>query len=90
MADLVLDGETNALPKRKLSEETCKFFGYKLASVNGKPCQVAPYHDKEGKLVAQKLRFPNKEFQTRGDFNNRINSKQMVNVSLLSKVRSMR
>jgi twinkle protein len=70
VADLVLDGEVNALPKRKLSEETCKFFGYKLTSVNGKPCQVAPYHDKEGKLVAQKLRFPNKEFQTRGDFNN--------------------
>lgn len=69
MGDLIMDGEIRALPARKISEATAKKFGYRLTKLNGKPCHVAPYFDRQGNLVAQKLRLPNKQFATRGDFN---------------------
>ena len=65
----LLQGQATALSKRKLSLETCKKWNYKLAEVDGKPVQVATYYDKSKKPVFQKLRFPNKEFKTRGDIN---------------------
>lgn len=33
-----------------------------MATYNGQAVQVASYHDQEGRLAAQKLRFPGKEF----------------------------
>src|SRR5690606_5630789 len=48
--------------------ETCRKFGYFVGEFNGKTVQVAPYYNKEGQLVAQKVRFPNKDFITTGDF----------------------
>lgn len=65
---LVPFGEYRALTKRKLTEETCRKFGYFVGEFNGKTVQVAPYYNKEGQLVAQKVRFPNKDFVTTGDF----------------------
>lgn len=47
---------------RRLTQEACKKFGYGIASYDGKPVQVAPYHDpKDGRLVAQHLRFKDKK-----------------------------
>jgi len=65
--DLIKGGEFHALTERKISETTCKKFGYKVSKVKGKACHIAPYY-KDGKVVGQKLRFPNKQFETRGDF----------------------
>jgi twinkle protein len=58
------------LRKRGISEETCRKYGY--ATCTGQyetKVQVAPYYDRETgkKAVAQKIRFPNKEFTIRGD-----------------------
>lgn len=64
---LVRDGEVRAIDSRNLTEKTCQTFGYKCAMVGGQPCQVAPYYDKSGTLVAQKLRFKGKSFAVRGD-----------------------
>ncbi|WP_175514104.1 hypothetical protein [Oceanisphaera psychrotolerans] len=64
---LVPFGEYRALSKRKLTEETCKKFGYFIGSFKGELVQVAPYYDEEGKLCGQKLRFANKDFRATGE-----------------------
>jgi twinkle protein len=52
-----LDGELESLPVRHISRETCSHFGYRTGFMaDGTPCQIAPYYDAKGKLVAQKLR----------------------------------
>lgn len=66
-ADLIHGGEFQALAKRKITEETCRKFGYRLAEFSNQKVQVAPYHDAEGAVVGQKLRFPNKDFRFLGD-----------------------
>lgn len=66
--DLILDGEVRALPKRKLTEETCQKFGYTVGtSSKGNTVQLAPYFDGTT-LVAQKMRDADKNFVTLGDF----------------------
>lgn len=64
----LLRGDYEPLIKRKISEETCKKFGYTLGDYKGKKCHIASYRDSEGTLVAQKLRFADKSFVTVGDF----------------------
>lgn len=64
--DLILDGETVALNKRGITEETCAKWGYKRGTFKDRPVQIAPYYDGNN-LVAQKLRFPNKDFTFIGD-----------------------
>lgn len=59
-ADL-LHGDYRDLTKRGIREDTCRKFGYKVGTKNGKTVQLAPYRDKNGKLVAQKLRFADKD-----------------------------
>lgn len=63
---LLTDLDFIPLGKRGLSQETCKKYGYGIATVDGVKVQVAPYHDTKGRLVAQKVRFPDKSFQIRG------------------------
>jgi twinkle protein len=65
---LVPFGEIRALSKRKLTEETCKKFGYFIGSFKGELVQVAPYYDEDGNLCGQKVRFASKDFRTTGDF----------------------
>lgn len=66
---LIQGGEFMALRKRRLTEETCKKFGYVIADdERGRKIQIAPYRDFDGTVVAQKLRAANKKFSTRGDF----------------------
>lgn len=62
-----LQGEPQALPKRKLDEETCRKFGY-LVGTNraGKPVQIANYRNMDGQLVAQKVRDAAKGFTVVG------------------------
>lgn len=62
-----ITGDTRALPKRKLTEETCKKWSYQVGQFNGQPVQIANYKNLKGQTVAQKIRFPNKEFIFKGD-----------------------
>lgn len=55
-----------ALTKRAISQSTAEHFGYFVSTYNGKPVQVAPYYDSAGLLVAQKVRFPDKQFSFLG------------------------
>ncbi len=72
-APLLTDLEYLPLPSRGLTQETCRKFGYGIAtstlrSADGsyKKVQVAPYMDDKGRIVAQKIRGPNKVFSCRG------------------------
>ena len=64
---LVSGGEYQDLASRGLRVETLKKFGYRLGDFKGTPCHIAPYCDKDGRVVAQKLRLPNKEFKFVGE-----------------------
>lgn len=59
--------EVRPLAARKLTEETCKVFGYGVINHRGRPVQAAPYHDRDGALVALHLRTPDKEFPWLGE-----------------------
>lgn len=64
----MIQGEIKALPKRNITEETCQKFGYEQGKdKNGKGVQIANYCDAQGKRVAQKLRYANKDFTIIGD-----------------------
>ena len=65
-----ISGEIEDLPKRKLNKDTCSKWDYRLGSYNGKPVQIATYKDNEGAIIAQKLRFSNKDFMILGDASN--------------------
>ena len=67
MPQLIPFGETQSLPKRGLTEETCRKYKYSLGEYNGQPVQIATYCDIAGNPVAQKLRFKNKDFKFIGD-----------------------
>lgn len=70
-AGLFVVDEIKGLPKRGLEMPTCQKFGYGMGqNRDGKACQIAPYRDDEGEVVAQKIRFANKEFTTAGDMKN--------------------
>lgn len=58
-------GQYQDLPDRRIKEATLKKFGYTVT--DGK--HFAPYHDKDGRLVAQKVRTPEKDFYVVGDIN---------------------
>ena len=59
-------GEFVALSSRKISEETCRHFGYAVGMRNGKRVHIAPYY-KGGELVAQHFRDAEKNFAWAGD-----------------------
>lgn len=63
----LIDVSASSLKKRGITEDTCRFWGYGLGEYNGQVVQVAQYI-KDGTVVAQKLRFPSKDFLTLGDF----------------------
>ena len=66
MSDFIL-GEVEPLSKRGLNAETCAKWDYRTGHYNGKPVQIATYKDMGGAIVAQKIRFPNKDFMVLGD-----------------------
>jgi twinkle protein len=60
-------GEVQALSKRKLSLKTVQKWDYQVGSYHGNSVQIANYKDGKGVTVAQKIRFPNKDFKFLGD-----------------------
>lgn len=67
----VTDMSLAPLPKRLLTEATCRKYGYYKAIVHGKPAQVACYYDDNNVCVGQKIRFADKTFETRGKITER-------------------
>ena len=63
----VTNGEYTNLTRRNLTEQTCRKWGYQIATVDGEQAQVANYRSRDGKLVGQKIRFANKDFKVRGE-----------------------
>ena len=67
--DLHLQLDIVPLPKRNLTQTTCRQYGYGLAPFgrDGTKHQFATYHDDKGRPVAQKVRGPDKFFTVLGD-----------------------
>ena len=65
---LLTGGIFQDYPKRKISEEIARRFGYTTNKMGGRAVQVADYRNKDGAVVGQKVRFPDKDFTTTGDF----------------------
>tara|TARA_R110000823_G_scaffold65168_3_gene153010 strand:- start:7076 stop:8710 length:1635 start_codon:yes stop_codon:yes gene_type:complete len=69
----LVTGEYQDLVKRGIKEETCRFFGYQvgMARKKGDPedshAHIAPYYNASGEMVAQKIRFADKNFSIFGD-----------------------
>jgi twinkle protein len=65
----LLTGTVQAIPKRGLRDDTCEKFGYFTSTfgTGDEPCQVAPYHDASGRVVAQKVRLAGKKFKWVGN-----------------------
>ena len=64
--DLLDPGDVLGLNKRGITRETCQTFGYTVGEMGGKTVQIAPYRSEGGQVVAQKVRFANKDFTIRG------------------------
>lgn len=60
-------GTATSLKKRKITEETCRKFGYTLGEMSGSTVQIANYKDQHGNVVAQKVRGADKSFKFLGD-----------------------
>tara|TARA_R100000231_G_scaffold3046_3_gene5603 strand:+ start:2540 stop:4144 length:1605 start_codon:yes stop_codon:yes gene_type:complete len=65
----MLKGNFDRLTKRKIDEHTCKFFNYQIGHHNKSPVQIANYYNKKYEVVAQHIRYPNKDFRWVGNFN---------------------
>lgn len=65
--DLIDVGSAQALGKRKLTKETCEKWGYTVAEHFGTKVQIANFRDSTGRIVGQKVRYPNKDFVFLGD-----------------------
>ena len=63
----LLNGDYVALRSRKLSDQSCRKFGYTVGQHQGKPVQIATYRDTQGRPCAQKLRTRDKKFSIVGD-----------------------
>lgn len=63
---LIEEGEYRALPKRGITEETCRKWGYTVGRFNDRPVQIANYRQGNS-IVAQKVRFPDKDFTFLGE-----------------------
>ena len=61
-----LSGSISAIGERKINEKTARFYDYQVLSSNGKRVEIASFY-RDGKIVSQKLRGPNKVFQWRGE-----------------------
>lgn len=61
-------GQVQALPDRRIKEEICRLYNYRLAT-NTKTGDVVHVESffKDGELVAQHLRFPDKQFRWIGN-----------------------
>lgn len=60
-------GETRAIASRRITEDTCAKWGYKLGDHAGNPAHLAYYYDRKRRPVAAKVRYPDKSFVWIGD-----------------------
>jgi len=63
----LIRGEYVPLTARMIDAATCQKFGYECGTFGGKDCQIAPYFDKHGAMIGQKLRFKDKTFMGLGN-----------------------
>lgn len=61
-----VEGVVAALTKRKISEATCRKFGYRIGTASGTRVQIADIRNSQGNLEGQKLRDKDKNFLSRG------------------------
>ena len=64
-----INGECISKPNRLIDEKTTKLYNYQTAKINGQFCDIANYY-RDGKLIAQHIRTPDKKFVWRGDTSN--------------------
>lgn len=65
---LKVEGEVTALGKRRLREDTCGLFNYRVGTYKNQPAQFAYYHDPATRRpVACKVRMADKSFAFLGD-----------------------
>ncbi len=57
----LVDGEFKALPSRKITEDTCRFWGYQVGYYSGKAAHLGNFY-KSGVKIAQQIRLPEKNF----------------------------
>ncbi len=62
-----IKGEILPLNKRHITLDTAKKYNYEVGAYFGRPCHIANYYNDSKELVAQKLRYPSKEFQWLGN-----------------------
>jgi twinkle protein len=66
-----LHGEFVGLPKRGLTEDTCRFWDYKVTGSGcTEPGHIANYKDQDRRLIAQKIRRAGKAFSIIGNGKN--------------------
>jgi twinkle protein len=71
--DFRVQGEFTSLTARKIREDTCQHFGYRVGEFGDKTAQFAYYYDPDTrKPVAAKVRLPNKEFTIIGPGKNNL------------------
>ena len=63
----LLSGAYKHLSSRKITEKTCRKFGYQVGIQNGEQVQIATYRNDKGHPVAQKVRTKDKKFSIVGD-----------------------
>ena len=63
----LIQGTYEALRARRVTEETCRKFGYTVGHYNGQTVQLATYRDTKGHPVAQKVRTKDKTFSIVGN-----------------------
>lgn len=64
--DLLPIGDYVSLAKRKITEATARKFGYSTSTFKGQTVQIANYK-RNGQIIAQKVRFPTKDFMFVGN-----------------------
>ena len=63
----LIEGQHAALRERRITEETCKKFGYTVGTHQGQAVQLAMYRDSRGRPCAQKVRTKDKKFSIVGE-----------------------
>ena len=63
-----LHGEFKELRNRKITEQSCRKWHYQVGYHQGALCHIASFLGEDGNIIAQKIRLPNKNFISLGDF----------------------
>lgn len=61
-----INGTYQDLVNRKITEDTCRKYGYTSGYYHNNKVQIAPYYNQEGEVVAQKIRGKDKKFHIIG------------------------